>query len=71
MGLDKGKPTLKVQIGNISMIKFGSSTQEYDSFLKGNQTLTVVATCNKNEWMGKVSPQLLIEDYELNSEWIF
>ena len=71
MGLDKGRPTLKIQLGDLSIIKFGSSIEEYEKFTEDNQLLTAVLTCNKNEWMGKVSPQLIIEDYELDREWVF
>ena len=27
--------------------------------------LNVVGECNKNEWNGNVTPQILIKDYEL------
>lgn len=71
MGLDKGRPTLKIQLGDLSIIKFGSSIEEYERFTEDNQVLTAVLTCNKNEWMGKISPQLIIEDYELDRKWVF
>lgn len=36
-----------------------------------NMLLTVVGTCNKNEFNGNVKPQIIVEDYELREEWVF
>ena len=71
IGLAKGHPTIKINCNGIELIKFGSSEEEYEQFIQPNQTLTVVATCGKNEWNGKITPQLLIQDYNLEEEWIF
>lgn len=66
MSPDKN-PTLKIKINNsVSLIKFGSSQKEYESllsegYIKGN----FIGTCQKNEWNGNVSAQILITDYEL------
>ena len=66
MGKDKGKPTLKITLPNkISLIKFGSSEEEYDSLItEGYIKLNIIGKCNKNKWMGRVSPQIFIEDME-------
>ncbi len=67
MSPDK-KPTLKIVLpGNLSLIKFGSSQDEYDSLYSdtGCVTINVVGTCNLNEWNGNFSPQIIIEDYEI------
>lgn len=71
MGVDKGHPTLKVQIGDISIIKFKSSEEEYERFCQDNTILTVVGKCSINEWNGNITPQILVEDYILEEEWIF
>lgn len=75
MGLEKGHPTLKIDLGNgVSAIKFKSSEEEWEKFCDSNKTLTFVAKCNRNEWNGNVSPQLIVEDYELidqEEEWVF
>lgn len=71
MGVQKGHPTIKVQLGNVSLIKFKSSEEEYEKFIQPNSYLTAICKCSKNEWMGKVSAQLLVEDYELENKWIF
>ena len=70
MSPDK-KPTLKIVLpGNLSLIKFGSSQDEYDSLYSdtGCVTINVVGTCNLNEWNGNFSPQIIIEDYEIVSK---
>ena len=65
-------PTLKIQLNNgVSAIKFKSNENEYEEFCEPNTTLTIVAKCAINEWNGTITPQLLIEDYELKKEWVF
>lgn len=51
MGLEKNKPTLKITLPNkISLIKFGSSEEEYYNLLtEGYIQLNVVGRCNANE----------------------
>lgn len=71
MGLEKGHPTLKIQVGNVSIIKFKSSEEEYEAFLQPSCTLTVIGKCQVNEWNGNVSPQVICEDYDLEEEWVF
>lgn len=72
MSPDK-KPTLKITLPNkVSLIKFGSSQEEYDRLCPDNDytvvEINVVGTCNKNEWNGWVTPQVFIEDYELSDK---
>ena len=66
MSPDK-KPTLKITLPNkISFIKFGSSQEEYEKLLSdGYIELNIIGKCNANEWMGNITPQILIEDYEV------
>ena len=71
MGLEKGHPTIKIQIGDISLIKFKASEELYEEMCGENMMLTCICKPNKNEWNGNVSPQLIIEDYILREEWIF
>lgn len=70
MSADKN-PTLKIQIGDVSIIKFKSSQSEYERFIQPNTILTAICKCNVNCWQDRVSPQLLVEDFELRTEWIF
>lgn len=68
MSKDKN-PTLKITLDNgTSLIKFGSSEEEYaklaDSSL-GCVNINVVGKCDRNEWNGRVSPQIHVEDYDI------
>ena len=66
MSADKN-PTLKITLPNgVSLIKFKSSVEEYESFkTTGCTTLNIVGRCERNIWNGKVSAQILIEDYDI------
>lgn len=59
-------PTLKVTLpSGISIIKFKSSKEEFDEWVSGGKKLNIIAKCQVNEWMGRISPQLIVEDFEL------
>lgn len=60
-------PTLKIVLPNkVSIIKFGSSQEEYDKIATdGYVTLDIVGSCNRNEWNGWVNAQIMVEDYEI------
>lgn len=66
MSADKN-PTLKIVLQNgTSLIKFGSSKEEYESLLTdGFIEVNALGTCAINEWQGNVTPQLLIKEYEI------
>ena len=67
MSPDK-KPTLKITLPNkVSIVKFNSSQEEYDSLYSehGAVEINLVGTCNKNEWNGYITPQILVQDYEI------
>ena len=75
--LSPGKhPTIKITHCGIEYIKFGSSQEEMEEILESDYII-VVGTCGKNQWMGNVTPQIKIEDYdlveicELDKEWVF
>ena len=65
------KPTLKITLPNkVSLVKFGSSQEEYESIAKtGYVELNIVGKCNKNEWNGYITPQIYIDDYEI-IDWV-
>lgn len=69
MSPDK-KPTLKITLPDkVSLIKFGSSQEEYETFLtEGYIKIDVVGKCNANVWNGYTTAQLLIEDYEITGQ---
>ena len=65
-------PTIKIHLDNgIDIMKFKSSQEEYEEFTKPNQVLTAVCRCAENVWNGTSTPQLIIEDFNLEEEWIF
>lgn len=73
MSKDKN-PTLKITLPNgLACIKFKSSEEEYEKFLEPTKEFTAIIQCNKNEWMGNISPQGIIEEFviEDKTRWEF
>ena len=67
MSPDK-KPTIKITLPNkVSIIKFNSDQEEYESLCSqtGYITIDLVGRCASNEWCGNVTPQILVEEYEI------
>lgn len=64
-------PTLKIKIGDIEIIKFGSSQEEYEEYCDEDLVLSGVFKCAVNEWMGNRTAQLKVVDIELDEEWVF
>ena len=67
MSRDKN-PTLKFKLSNgTSMIKFKSSEEEYEQLVSNSESVIIeaVGTCAINEYGGNISPQILIEEYEI------
>ena len=65
MSKDKN-PTLKITLPNgVEIMKFKSSQEEYDSLL--DTVIDIVGTCSINSWMGRITPQVLVEDYNIKS----
>ena len=66
-------PTLKISLSNgTNFIKFRASQEEYESIISGltdftSKILTIVGRCEKNEWNGRINPQIIIEDYCIES----
>jgi single-stranded-DNA-specific exonuclease len=59
-------PTLKIEFKKISMIKFNCSEEEYKNLTSSALvSLNVIGRFSINEWQGEISPQVLIEDYEI------
>ena len=72
MSPDKN-PTLKIILpNNISIIKFKSSQEEYESLCPTNDsgciTINIVGSCESNYWNGNVSAQILAKDYEISKK---
>lgn len=60
-------PTICIELPDCEIIKFGSSQEEYDRLRNENgfTTINLVGTCGVNEWNGRVTPQIMLEDYEI------
>ena len=64
-GLEKGKPTLSIQLEDGSkIVKFGSSEEEYEQLHStlGYVAINAVGTCSRSNWG---IPQFTIQDYEI------
>lgn len=68
MSPDKN-PTLKITLPNgTSLIKFKSSQEEFEQLTTdGLLVLDIVGRCERNIWNGKISPQIIIEDYDITN----
>ena len=63
--------TVKITLpNNVSIIKFRMPDEDYDKLYSetGYVEIDAVCKCNKNEWNGNVSAQLILEDYEIVGE---
>ena len=65
----KTSNTLKITLPNkVSLMKFNATDEEcerLENHAEAYLSIDVVGKCHKNEWMGNVSAQLFIEDYEI------
>lgn len=61
------KPTLRITLPNgVSIIKFRSSQEEYESLCsEGFIEINIVGKASINEWNGNISPQILVQEYEI------
>ena len=62
--------TLKIEYNGMSYLKFRATDMidELKSYPADAQLkLSVVGRCNLNEWMGRKTPQLFIDDYEIKT----
>ena len=65
---NKKNNTLKITTPQgISLIKFKATNEECYMLqnTNGYYELNIIGRANKNEWMGNVSPQIFIEDYDI------
>lgn len=69
--------TLKITLSNgISLMKFKATDEECYKLQNqgfGYIQLDIIGRANKNEWMGNISPQIFIEQYEIvdSNKYIF
>ena len=75
MSRDK-KPTLKITLSNgVSLIKFGSSEEEYEALTNvpngGSVILDIIGKCAINEWNGMVTAQIKVTEFEIVGQTIY
>ena len=68
MSPDKS-PTIKIKLPNgVELIKFKATQEEYNSLTsEGYLVLDIVGRCESNSWGGRMTPQILIDDYEITN----
>lgn len=70
-----GNSTIKITMPcGIPIIYFNTKPEEINRIItKGYVKMNIICTCNINNWLGKLSPQLFLKDYEIieESQWYF
>lgn len=63
------KNTLKIVVGKIDFMKFFAKETEYNSLSSsfGQNNITVIGKCSLNEYGGRTTPQIFINDYEIET----
>lgn len=52
----------------VDIMKPKSNQEKYEKFIKPNKYLTAVCRCSRNEWNGRVTAQLIIEDFYISEK---
>ena len=68
--MGSNQDTLKIEYNGISYLKFkaGNLISEINKHpANANLELTIVGRCNINEWGGRKTPQMFIDDYEIKT----
>ena len=74
IGKDEAHRAIKMNVNGVDIMKFKSSSDEFAKWTEevdGDMTLVAYCTCAVNESGGNCTPQLIIEDYYLETDWIF
>lgn len=66
MSPDKN-PTLKIVLSNgTSLIKFKSNEEEFNNLKSdGFVLIDAIGRCEENNWNGRITPQIILEDYDI------
>ena len=69
MSPDKN-PTLKIVLANgTSLIKFKSNEEEFNNLKSdGFILIDAVGRCEENNWNGRITPQIILEDYDITKK---
>lgn len=70
------KNTIKILLPNgVNVIKFFATEEEIEALTPAEGTeikVDLVGTCNANEWGGEITPQIILDDYEVQKKgWVF
>lgn len=65
--MGRNKEHLKFKIGGVDCVKFFATDLINEIGDAGSFTITILGKANLNNWMGNISPQLMIEDYEVKA----
>lgn len=64
--------TLRMILPNgLVLVKFGIDEDQYEELLQPNIYMTCIVSPSKNEWQGQVSGEGFIDDYMLETKWVF
>lgn len=63
--MGKDNSTIKIENNGIAYMKFSAKDMIEDMKGKTLFNLEVVGRANLNEWMGRKTPQIFIENYEI------
>lgn len=65
------RETCVIKISNdFSIVRFNIRPEDYELLMKNDEfIITAVGRCAKNEYCGKVSAQLLLEDFSINADY--
>ena len=66
------KNTVRIILPNdVVFVKFGVIEEEYEQMIRPNTYMTCVVSPSKNEYMGRISGEGFVDNYELKTKWIF
>lgn len=72
--MGKTSNTIKFNYRGVDFIKFFTSEEEYNKLIEYRSVnFEIVGKCSVNEWQGRITPQIIIEDYNYkeSNEFIF
>lgn len=67
---NKKDNTIKISTDSgVDIMKFKATAEECQLFTDNEQvTITLVGRCNINEWCGRITPQIFIEEFQVNNK---
>lgn len=70
--MGKNKDTIKISLPNgVAAIMFRQSEELYNEMCDDDMYLNIVCKPKVNEWQGTITPQLIVEDYDLWWDYTF